>query len=124
MDVCDLKGRDCIERNFNKNYNCSTTCAGIYADVQFGEMLLEQKIVDRGTENTFKLQGDGGELQQQLADLIRMEVMKIKRDEEGKRQEVDREKYKMLVAEYRKFKAQNVKHFRLNVQANPSSFGE
>ena len=35
MGICDPKGRDCIERNFAKSFNCSTTCVGIYADVQW-----------------------------------------------------------------------------------------
>ena len=38
-------------------------------------------------------------------------------DRDGKGDEVDAEKYKMLIAEYRKFKAQRVKHFRLNSKA-------
>ena len=39
-------------------------------------------------------------------------------------QEMDREKYKMLISEYRKFKTKNLKHFRLNSAAIMSSFGE
>ena len=35
----------------------------------------------------------------------------------------DKEKYKKLIAEYRKFKAENVKHFRLNVSASLDNFG-
>ena len=92
MDVCGLKGRDCIEKNSAKTYNCSTTCEGIYADVQWREMLLE-----------------GEQLQ---------------RDGQGKMEKVDKEKYKMLVAEYRRFKAENVKHFRLSAKAISSAFGK
>ena len=122
MDVCELKGRDCIDKNSIKTYDCSTTCVGIYADVQWREILLEEEKVDREAE--IKLQGEGGKFQQQLVDLIRMEVMKMKKSEKGHGEEVDKDKYKMMVAEYRKFKEKNVKHFRLNVGANSSSFGK
>ena len=81
MDVCDQKGRDCIEGNSTRTYNCSPTCVGIYADVQQEDLGLE-----------------GGA--------------------------ADSEQYKMLVAEYRKFKEKNVKHFRLNLTANSNAFGE
>ena len=46
-------------------------------------------------------------------------AMKIATGQSG--QEMDREKYKMLVSEYRKFKTKNVKHFRFNAAANLST---
>ena len=79
--MCDPKGRDCIERNFAKSFNCSTTCVGIYADVQWKKLSLE----------------GGAE---------------------------DNEKYKMLVAEYRRFKENIVKHFKFNRIAHSSAFSE
>ena len=81
MDVCDEKGRDCIERSSTNTYNCSTTCVGIYADVQ------QEYLSSEGG-------AAGGE------------------------------QYKMLVAEYRKFKEKNVKHFKFNLSANSNAFGE
>ena len=47
-------------------------------------------------------------------------VMKIATGQRG--EELDREKYKMLVVEYKKFKTRNVKHFRFNSAANLSTF--
>ena len=38
--------------------------------------------------------------------------------------ELDKEKYKMLISEYKKFKTKNLKHFRFNSAAIMSSFGE
>ena len=35
-----------------------------------------------------------------------------------------KEEYKMLIAEYRKFKTKNVKHFKFNSAANMSAFSE
>ena len=39
-------------------------------------------------------------------------------------EELDRQKYKMLVSEYRKFKTKNMKHFRFNSANNLSTFGK
>ena len=50
------------------------------------------------------------------------EVMKIATSKRG--DELDKEKYKMLVSEYRKFKTKNMKHFRFNSAANLSTFGK
>ena len=43
MKKCDSKGRDCIERNSAETFNCSMTCTGIYADINWkaGEMKNE-----------------------------------------------------------------------------------
>ena len=37
---------------------------------------------------------------------------------------MDKEKYKMLISEYKKFKTKNMKHFRFNSAANMSTYGE
>ena len=116
MDVCDEKGRDCIERSSTNTYNCSTTCVGIYADVQRKDIALEADIDDKETDQTSN--------SNELVDLVRMEVMRMKRSEQGKGGAEDNEKYKMLVSEYRKFKEMNVKHFKLNPSANSNAFGE
>ena len=116
MDICDLEGRECIERNSTRTYNCRTTCVGIYADVQREDLVLVDDIVGKEAEKTPN--------STKLADLVRMEVMRMKRSEKGKGGAGNSEKYKMLVAEYRKFKEKNVKHFRLNPSTNSETFGE
>ena len=83
MDVCGLKGRDCIEESSTKTYNCSTACVGIYTD-----------------------------------------VVKMKSSDEVEGEEVVKEKYQLLVAEYRKFKAKSVQHLKLDMGANSTAFGE
>ena len=50
------------------------------------------------------------------------DVLKIATGQKG--EELDREKYKMLVSEYRKFKTKNVKHFKFSSAANLSMFGK
>ena len=34
---CSPEGRDCIKKHSTETFNCSTTCEGIYADVQCTE---------------------------------------------------------------------------------------
>ena len=50
------------------------------------------------------------------------DVMKIATGQRG--EELDKEKYKMLISEYRKFKTKNVKHFKFNSAANLNTFGK
>ena len=119
--MCGLEGRDCIEKNSAKTYNCSTTCVGIYSDVEWRKMLLEEETVATETKNTNQVVSELDEIRKELADL-QVEVKRLKSNGQGK-EEVDKEKFKMMIAEYRKFKAKYVKHFRLNVRANSSSFG-
>ena len=64
----------------------------------------EQKIVEREG-------GDTTPLEKRLAFLeIKMKMMENDRD--GKGDEVDAEKYKVLIAEYKSFKRRNLQHVR------------
>ena len=71
-----------------------------------------------------KFKGENGEelnkFYRRFADLEKeMKLMK-----RGGHEELEKEKYRMLIAEYRKFKTKNVKHIRLNSAENSSSFGK
>ena len=126
MEICSPKGRDCIERNSTKSFNCSTTCEGIYADVQWVGKKIEEDVEDEDEAEAAVEREVGEELAKvyrQLAELKKeMKLMKNGGQEKG--EELDKEKYKMLISEYRKFKRENVKHFRLNSAENSSSFGK
>ena len=37
LKKCSPTGRDCIERNSARTFNCSFNCEGFYADVQWAE---------------------------------------------------------------------------------------
>ena len=39
-------------------------------------------------------------------------------------EELDKEKYKALISEYREFKSSNVKHFRFSSEANKSEYSK
>ena len=128
LEICGPTGRDCIERNSTRSFNCSTTCEGIFADVQWvGKKIAEMadEEAEEVIESEFK--GKDGEklnkLLKRLADLEKeMNVLKWSGQEKG--EELDKDKYKMLIAEYRKFKRENVRHFSFNSGGNSSMFGE
>ena len=135
MDVCDEKGRDCIERSSTNTFNCSTTCVGIYADVQWAGQSSEQDSTGENGEESMKAVLEG-KIDDDLLEaflLFKTEMMKhVKNDVEdvmkiatGQRgEELDRKKYEMLISKYREFKTKNVKHFRLKSAANLSTFGK
>ena len=136
--TCDPKGRDCIERNSSETFHCNTTCAGIYADVEWVKKDIEVEMSEEKTQETMKadlerrIEGDLMEIFLLLKKEMKLmknemkndigEVMKLATGKRG--DELDKEKYKMLVSEYRKFKTKNMKHFRFNAVANLSKFGE
>ena len=138
MAICDAKGRDCIEKNSSKTFNCNTTCVGIYADVEWVKKDIEVEANEEKTDATTKAELEG-EIDKDLKKMLLFlenkvklienkmnvdigEVMKIATGKRG--DELDKEKYKMLVSEYRKFKTKNVKHFRFNSEANLITFGK
>ena len=130
MAICDVKGRDCIEKNSSKTFECNTTCTGIYADVEWVGKNIEEEFEDDDIQTNLEGRIDYELLKVLL--LFKTEMKHVKNDVQdvlkiatGQRgEELDREKYKILVAEYEKFKTRNVKHFRFNSAANLSRFGK
>ena len=129
--ICDVKGRDCIEKSSSKTFECNTTCTGIYADVEWVGKSIEEEFKDDDIHTNFEGKIDDELLKVLIhfkTDMMRhmkndvQDVMKIATGQRGK--ELDREKYNMLVAEYRNFKTKNVKHFKFNSAANLSMFGK
>ena len=137
MNRCDPEGRDCIDRNSSNTFNCSTTCEGIYANVQWDGRKIEELKEKKREEMIFKynsvgeVSAEAGMLLRRLSHLEqKVEFLEGALDEKGeeldkeKGEELDKEKYQLLILEYRKFKANNVKHFRLDSTANSSSFSK
>ena len=120
LEICGPKGRDCIEKNSAKNFNCSSTCEGIYADVQWVGKKIEGEMEDTEAEAVIERK-IGKEVYKQIAEL-KKEIKLLKISGEGKWEELDKEKYKLLIAEYRKFKSKNVRHFRFNSGAIKHAF--
>ena len=125
METCGPRGRDCIERKSTASFNCGVTCEGIYADVQWVGNKIEEMKDEEAVETEFSrgkdiislfnssLNEELNKLLKRLADLEKeMKVLKSSGQEKG--EELDKEKYKMLITEYRKFKTKNLKHIRFN----------
>ena len=89
--MCGLEGRDCIEKNSAKTYNCSTTCAGIYSDVEWRKMLLEEETVDTQTENINQGTSELDMIRKELA-YLQVEVKMLKSNGQGKEEEVDKKR--------------------------------
>ena len=123
--VCDAKGRDCIEKNSYKTFNCSTSCVGIYADVQWlvdkvGEQMNEEEVIDDADEDVTQC---SSKLLKRFASLEK-EVKFLRSTFRDNEVESDEKKYKILLAEYRRFKAKNVGHFRFHPAARSPSFSK
>ena len=123
---CDLKGRDCIEKNFAGTFSCNTTCEGTYADVQkiSNEMEeLEEQEPEEYLEEEF------GSIEEET--LYKKLYKKMTNDIEMKMgksssigEKVDKMKFKGLVSEYRSFKKNRVQHFIFNSAATQTAFGK
>ena len=79
-----------------------------------GSSILSKRLHD--LERKMKLL-ESGVLHQ-----INKEILKRGVGENGR--ELDKDKYNVLIAEYMKFKAKHVKHFRFSHTANSTAFGE
>ena len=127
MAICDAKGRDCIEKNSSKTFECNTTCTGVYADVDWVEKIIEEEFKNDDLQTNLEGKIDVDLMKILL--LLKTEMKLMKNDigevATGKRgDELDKEKYKMLVSEYRKFKTKNVKHFKFNSATKLGQFGK
>ena len=67
MDVCDVKGRGCIENSYSKKFNCSTTCVGTYADIiwQGNEVYDEMEDEEAAASEGYSVHSFDGELKNQ-----------------------------------------------------------
>ena len=135
--MCTPKGRDCFEKNSSHIFNCRVTCEGVHADVEWKDKPLqeevEEKLAERGTEMEFgenidedvqdELKRLHKKLMQKYTDLEeKMKFMKGNKDKMG--EEMDMEKFKTLLSEYKEFKMENVRHFKFDLNSAASMFGK
>ena len=135
MEKCSPEGRDCFERNFRRSFNCTVSCEGVYADVQWkDEPIMKEEVEDELVGEVFE-ESSGEEVQKEIKTLEKklMRMYKMHADLENKvklmegnkaEEELDKEKFKRLIAEYDTFKTDNVRHFRFNANATSSMFGK
>ena len=132
MEICDTEGRDCIEKISVETFNCSTTCVGIYADVQWGGTTIKEDTYDEdSTINTGTGLKPKNRYNDELLDKVLRRLADLEKEMDTlkgavghKGEELDMKKYKLMITEYRKYKSKNVKHFRLSSSKNSSTFGE
>ena len=120
--ICDAKGRDCIEENFSRSFYCNSTCTGIYADVQKVESQMQD--IANGVDPEY--QDVEGELKGLLGKKMYKKLYrKVKSDlkkESG--EEVDKMKFKKLIADYKNLKRNIVQHFKFNPASQETSFSK
>ena len=99
---CDLEGRDCIEKNYARTFNCNTTCDGVNADIHMIKnqpMKAKQKPVKSGPKQP-------------------------KLELESKDKGADKAKFEKLIDEYRQFKRSFVQHYKFSPTSNETRFGQ
>ena len=106
---------------------------GVYADVQWVGKDIEKELKEDKVDEDKKADLEG-KIHVDLLErflLLEKEIQLMKNDfgqqikiATGQRgEELDKEKYKTLISEYRKFKSKDVKHIRFTSAANLSTFG-
>ena len=126
MTICSPEGRDCIENMAISTFNCSVACDGIYADVQWVENVVEamgEGPVEDEVEVEKKLNGVFmDEMFMLVYKNLKREIEMLKGGKKG--DELDRQKLKKLMSEYKQFKKNQVHHFRFDSAAHSASFGK
>ena len=98
--ICDRRGRDCIEEAIGDSFNCSFSCEGLYADVQWS--------------------GAADRVESEEEKEWRRLIGRMDRDEE----EMDKKKVLAMVEQYNRFKRGNIRHFRFASEESERIFGE
>ena len=83
---------------------------------------LDEDLGDELDEQEVEMIGD--ELQTEMYQRLVALERKMKSSNGGKGEEMDREKKRMLIKEYKKFKRDNTRHITFNSVAESTQFGE
>ena len=103
---CDVEGRDCIEKNYARTFNCNTTCDGVYADIHMIKnqpLKAKQKPVKCGPKQP---------------------KMDFESKDKALEKGADKAKFERLIEEYRQFKRSFVQHYRFSPTSNETRFGQ
>ena len=118
---CSPKGRDCIEQNSTRTFDCRVNCEGIYADVEWMDERMEDEVIQNDDNMVYNsiLEVRFAHIYKTIQHLQK-EIDMIK----GKRgDELDKEKYRRLISEYKEFKKNNVQQFRFDAK-NFTNYGK
>ena len=98
--LCPPKVRQCYEEKHSQEFNCSVSCVGLYADVEWMEEMV----------------GVGGDRKQKRIDM---------KGEIGRKQSKENsEKVSKLLNEYNDFKKKSIRHFYFNATTSSLKFGK
>ena len=97
LNICDPKGRECIESKSQEKFNCSVSCEGIHADVQYKENEVNLKLPEGNHELSSVAHNGNG---------------------------VNFEHLLRMVDEYTRYKKSEVTSFGFNPTAFQSQFGK
>ena len=97
MKGCSPKGRDCIETKSTQRFNCSLTCEGIHADVEWVEDKIMSDLERRGNSKK------GFETEKENTQNLRH--------------------FSSMIDEYRRFKKGLFSSFNFNANATLTQFG-
>ena len=124
---CDMRGRDCIEENFSRKFYCNSTCEGIYADVQKVDNEAEEMMnVEAGQDLEEIMSKSEKELYRKFFRKIEKDLKRkglLNREDSEDMRGQDRKKFNKLIQDFKKFKRNNVKHFKFNSASEETSFG-
>ena len=124
MDKCSPEGRDCIEKNFARTFDCNMTCEGIFADVQWVDEQMEEPEDHEQVEVKFNNVVEE-EFYAKLMNEVDKKVQGMIKGYSSKRgEELDKVKFQKMMSEYKRFKMNAVKHLRFNSAANSANFGQ
>ena len=81
MATCDPKGRNCTERNSSETFHCNTTCAGIYADIEWVKKDIDMEMSEEETDETMKadLKGNIDDDLMKIYSLLKNEMKLMKK---------------------------------------------
>ena len=121
LEKCSPKGRDCFEEHSSQTFNCSATCEGVYAGV-----LWEEDTIMKEEEVLKEMESLDEELRMEYKMYAKLErkIKLMKGNKENMAEEMDKEKFKKLISEYKKFKMEIMRHFRFHPDASSSAFGK
>ena len=114
-EICDPKGWDCMGENGHKNFSCSVTCQGIYADVRMVKERLTKTPIKE--HNSIEEIPTTSEIQ-----VLLNEIEKLRGSIGGEEQEEDNKKISQLVEQYKEFKKKNLPNFLFNPQKGTEKY--
>ena len=104
-----------MEENSQKNFSCSVTCQGIYADVQMVKERLTKTPIKE--HNSIEEIPTTSEIQ-----VLLNEIEKLRGSIGGEEQEEDNKKISQLVEQYKEFKKKNLPNFLFNPQKGTEKY--